>query len=99
MKMKLTRTKLRKLIRETINTWHKNYYTAYDDTYSYEDYPSVEVDKYINHDGSWSVVIHCEFNPDLSEPMRVFKTEEDASAYSKKKSDEINRIYLNSGNL
>ena len=99
MKMKLTRTNLRKLIRETINTWHKNYYTAYDDTFSYEDYPGVDIDQYVNQDGSWSVKIHCEFDPSLSEPARVFKTEEDAGTYGRKKADEINRAYLNSGNL
>ena len=96
--MKLT--KLRKLIREEIiNTWRKNYYTAYNDPFSYEDYPEVDIQQYMNHNGGWSVEINCEFDDSLSEPVRVFKTEEDAQAYSRKKSDIIHRAYLNSGEL
>ena len=99
MKMKLTRNNLRCLIREVINTWHKNYYTAYDNPYSYEDYPEVDIQKYANHDGTWGVKINCEFDDSLSEPLRVFKTEQDASDYSRKKADTIHRAYINRDEL
>ena len=101
MKMKLTKSTLRKLIRETINTWHANHYTPYDDVFDPEDYmkDDVDVQKYVNSDGSWSVVINCLFDDTLSEPLRVFKSEEDAEAYSSKKVDVIHRAYINSGEL
>ncbi len=97
--MKITKNSLRQLIREVINTWHKNYYTAYDNPYSYEDYPEIDIQKYANNDGTWGVVIDCEFDDSLSEPLRVFKTEEDASVYARKKADNIHRAYINSGEL
>ncbi len=99
MKMKLTRSNLRKLIREVINTWHANHHTPYDDIIDPEDYVGIDVQKYVNSDGSWSVVINCEFDDSLSEPLRVFKAEEDAEAYSRKKTDIIQRAYINSGEL
>ena len=97
--MRLTEANLRKLIRETINTWHANYHTGYDGTIEMEDYAEVDVQKYVNGNGSWSVVISCEFDDTLSEPVRVFKTEEDANTYSRKKIDNIHREYINSGKL
>jgi len=99
MKMKPVELTLRKLIREVINTWHKNYYTAYNDPFSYEDYPEVDIQQYMTHDGSWSVEIVCGFDDSLSEPVRIFKTEEDAQTYSRKKADDIHRAYINSGEL
>ena len=97
--MKLTELTLRKLIREVINTWHKNYYTPYNDPYSYEDYPEVDIQQHMTHDGNWSVEIVCGFDDSLSEPIRIFKAEEDAQTYSRRKADDIHRAYINSGKL
>ena len=99
--MKMTKNQLRFLIREYINTWKKNYYTAYDDPFNVEDRSEmdVDIDMYPNVDGSWAVVIDCGFDESLSEPLRVFKTEEDAGAYVQKKEDVIHRAFINSGEL
>ena len=97
--MKLTKHNLRKLIREVINTWHKNYYTPYNDPYSYEEYPEVDIQQHANNNGTWGVRIECEFDNSLSEPLRVFKSEEDAAAYSRRKAEDIHKAYLNSGEL
>lgn len=97
--MKLTETALRKLIRETINTWHANHHTPYDDILEPEEYVEIDVQKYVNSNGSWSVVINCDFDETMSEPLRVFKTEEDADSYSRKKVDVIHRAHINSGEL
>ena len=92
---------LRSIIRETINTWHKNHYTSYDDPWNVEDEYEMDVDvqNYSNVDGTHSVKIDCKWDPTLSEPVRVFKTQEDANAYQDKKLSNIYRSYLNSGNL
>ena len=99
--MKMTKNRLRSLIREYINTWQKNYYNSYDDPFSVDDHPMMDLDinMYPNVDGSWGVEIECGFDESLSEPLRVFKTEEDAGAYAKKKEDVIYRSFINSGEL
>ena len=92
---------LRNIIRESINTWHKNYHTPYDDPFGIEDEYDMELDvqKHANTDGSWSVKINCGLDNSLSEPLRIFKTGEDADAYADRKSSDIYKKYLNSGNL
>lgn len=92
---------LRKVIRESINTWRANHYTSYDDPFGIEDEYDMELDvqKYANTDGTWSVKIICGWDPSLSEPLKVFKTGDDANAYANRKSNDIYRAYLNSGNL
>ena len=92
---------LRNIIRESINTWRKNHHTSYDDPFGIEDAYDMELDvqKYANTDGSWSVKINCGWDDSLSEPLRVFKTGDDADAYANRKSSDIYKAYLNSGNL
>ncbi len=99
--MKIKKSKLRQLIQEAINTWHKNFYTDYNDPFGVEDQSGMDldIDQYANSDGSWSVQIHCGFDETLSEPLRVFKTEDDAGAYVRRKEDDIYRSYINSGQL
>ena len=90
---------LRSLIREyAINTWHKNFHRGASPV-SAEDNPEINVERNMDANGNWSVRIDCRFDDTLSEPLRIFPTEEDASAYARKKADELQRLYLNSGNL
>jgi hypothetical protein len=89
---------LRGLIREYINTWHKNFHTVAGPVHA-EDFPEINVERNMDSNGNWSVRIDCRFDDTLSEPTRIFKTEEDASAYSRRKADNIRKVYLNSGNL
>jgi len=98
---RIKRNTLRKIIRESINTWRRNHHTSYDDPFGIEDEYDMEFDvqKHANVDGTWSVKIDCGWDPSLSEPLRVFKTGDDADAYANKKSSDIYRSYLNSGNL
>lgn len=98
---RIKKSQVRILIREIINTWRKNYYTKYDDPFDVEDeyLMDLDVQKYANVDGTWTVKINCGWDDSLSEPMRVFKSTEDAEAYSEKKTQDIYRAYLNSGNL
>ena len=98
---RIKKNTLRNVIKEVINTWRKNYYTAYDDPFDIEDEYNMELDvqKNANTDGTWSVKIDCGWDESLSEPLRVFKTGDDADAYANKKSSDIYRTYLNSGNL
>jgi len=97
--MKIKLSSLRYIIRESINTWHANYHTKDNMPYGYEDYPGVDVEQTMDaNSGAWSVIITCTFDDSLSEPVRVFKTEEDASAYSKKKSEELHNIWLQTQN-
>jgi hypothetical protein len=99
--MRITKRRLRRIIHETINTWQKNVYHDYNDPFAVEDHPTMDLDinHYPNADGSWAVEIECGFDKSLSEPLRIFKTEEDASTYANKKEDIIYRAYLNSGEL
>lgn len=98
---RIKKSVLRKVIQESINTWRKNYHTPYDDPFGIEDEYEMELDvqKYANTDGTWSVKINCGWDDSLSEPLRIFKTGEDANAYADKKSSDIYQKYLNSGNL
>jgi len=87
---------LRKIIREEIvNTWQHNIATRDDTPYSYEDYPEVNVDSYMDATtGGFIVSIECEFDQTLSEPDRRFPTELDADAYAREKAEIIHRAYL-----
>ena len=98
---RIKKNTLRNVIKEVINTWHKNYHTAYDDPFNIEDEYNMELDvqKNANTDGTWSVKIDCGWDESLSEPLRVFKSGEDADAYANKKFDDIYKAYLNSGKL
>ena len=98
---RISSKKLRIVIREAINTWQRNYYTSYDDPFDVEDEYNMGLDiqRHANVDGTWSVKINCDWDASLNEPLRVFKTGEDAEAYANKKSDSIYRAYLNSENL
>jgi hypothetical protein len=99
--MIIRKSKLRKVIYEVINTWRKNHYTAYDDPFGIEDEYDMDLDvqKYANANGSWSVVIDCGWNDKFTEPLRVFKTENDAEAYSDKKSEIAYRAFLQTKDL
>ena len=67
--------------------------------YGYEDYPGVDVEQTMDaNNNAWSVIITCTFDDSLSEPLRVFKTEEDASAYSRKKAETIHNMWLQTQN-
>jgi len=87
---------LRKIIREElINTWQHNVATRDNNPYSYEDYPEVDIDTYVNaSSGGYVVSIECEFDQALSEPDRTFPTELDAAAYAREKAEIIHRAYL-----
>ena len=92
--MKLSQ--LRQLIREEIvNHWQHNVATVDNNPYSYEDYPEVDVDMHADtYGGGYMVTITCTFDDDLSEPLRRFPSEADASAYAREKSELIHRAYL-----
>jgi len=98
---RIRRSQLHNIIREVINTWHRNYHTSYDDPFNIEnDYDmDIDVQKYANVDGTWSVKINCGWDDSLSEPLRVFKTGNDADAYTSKKTQDIHKAFLNSGSL
>jgi len=87
---------LRKIIREEIiNTWQHNVATRNNEPYSYEDYPEVDINTYMDaSNGGYVVSIECEFDPTLSEPERRFPSELDADAYAREKADIIHRAYL-----
>ena len=99
--MRIRKSQLRKLISEVINTWKPNHYTSYDDPWSVEndDGMDLDVQSYANLDGTTSVKIVCGWNNEYDQPLRVFKSEDDAGVYINKKTDEIYRAYLNSGDL
>lgn len=99
--MIIKKSKLRKLIYEVINNWRKNFYTPYDDPFGIEDEYGMDFDiqKYANADGSWSVKINCGWDDEYSEPLRIFKAEADAEAYSNKKQEIAYRGYLNKKDL
>ena len=99
--MIITKRQLRRIIHETINTWRKNFYHDYNDPFSVDDHPMMDLDinHFANANVTWSVEIDCGFDTSLSEPLRVFKTEEDANSYARKKEDIIYRAFINSGKL
>lgn len=99
--IRLKRTHLRQVIREVINTWHRNHQTIYDDPFGIEDHHEMDLDiqQHINPDGTWAVKIVCGWDDSFSEPLRVFKTKEDAGFYINSKSDAIYRAYINSGKV
>lgn len=92
--MKLSR--LRQLIREElINHWRHDVSTFDNDPYSYEDYPSSDIDMFADtYGGGFLVTITCKFDDKLSEPQRRFPSEADASAYAREKAESIHREWL-----
>jgi len=93
--MKIKLSILQELIKEHVNSWHANHYTTNNLPMGYEDYPEVDIEQYMDvNSKAWSVEITCSFDDDLSEPKRIFKSEEDASTYARKKADRIHTIWL-----
>lgn len=78
-----------------MNHWRHNVYTTDNDPYSYEDYPSSEIDMYADPStGGYTVSIECTFDETLSEPTRILPTEQDADAYARQKAESLQQAYL-----
>ena len=86
------RNLIRKLIHEEIG---RNYHTIDNDPYSYEDYPGIQTDVYAGTDGViWFAQVLCDFDENLSTPLRAFNSAEDANNFARQHAEQINRIRL-----
>ena len=73
----------------------RNFHTLDNDPYSWKNYPGIHVNIYpVTNGGQWFVQVTCDFDDDLSTPLRAFATEEDANSFARENVEKINRVRL-----
>jgi hypothetical protein len=72
--------RLRQIIREEIG---RNYHTINNDPYSWQDHEGIDVEIYPSQGGYYAQVT-VTFNDDLSTPLKLFPTEDEAVMFSRK---------------
>ena len=89
---KTLRQLVREFLREEIG---RNYHTLDNDPYSWKDYPGIHPEIYpISTGGQWFAQVTCDFDDELSTPLRAFATEEDANSFARENVEKINRVRL-----
>ena len=92
MKLSLIRKVIRQLITEEIG---RNYHTLDNDPYSYEDYPDIDIEIYTMSNGArWFAQVTVDFDDDLSTPLRVFGSEDDARNFTRQHAEKANRVRM-----
>jgi len=96
--MKLSRKKLRALIREEIG---RNFHTLETNPpFTFENVPGIDVSIYPAEVGTtYYVDIVVEENDDLSSPTRSFMDEEEARMFARQYVEKIQSMLMASGNL
>tara|TARA_B100001123_G_scaffold437566_2_gene570091 strand:- start:32933 stop:33259 length:327 start_codon:yes stop_codon:yes gene_type:complete len=92
VKISTLRKIVRTILREEIG---RNYHTIDNDPYSWEDYPGISVDVYPMGNGQqWYSQVTVEFDDNLSTPLRIFASEEDAQNFARQNVEKANRERL-----
>lgn len=85
---------LRRLIREELG---RDLKSPRPDPLTWKNYPDVQVEIHpLTMDGTYSVKITVKDRPDLSTPMRKFKSEQDAMFWARDKAERAYKALLNS---
>ena len=73
----------------------RNFHTLNNDPYSWKDNVDLDAEVYVNTDGTWQAKITSLSDPEWSSPLRNFKDEYSASAWTEKYIDILTRKQLN----
>ena len=72
-----------------------NFQTRNNDPYSWKDDPNIDVEMYVNNDGTWQAKVISMTNPSWSTPFQTFKDQFTAAAWTEKCVDILTRKHLN----
>ena len=93
--MRQLRSLIGGIIKEAGIAYGPNWQTLDNDPINWQSYPGITVEHWPEADRGYYIKIIVDDDDSLSTPGRIFKTEEDAMGYGRRKTDEIKRYLMN----
>ena len=86
---------LRRYVRTLIEQISRNYHTIDTHIHSYEDYPGIDTEVFPMSNGEqWFAQVTVDFDDDMSTPLRVFASEEDANSFVRRHAEDANKVRM-----